>query len=304
MQSYDDLLKQGSSTGFGQFDKDYGIFGTIGSLFTNPLGIWDEFMNGASNRVNYETAMQNLEYQRENLDYQKALQKEIFNREDTSYQRTVEDMRAAGLNPLTMTGTDDAGEAIATNPLHNDFQMQNNGLAQGLSQLFNIANSFQNFQIGQAKVGEAWADTVGKWNDVTYNADKDIRNWRKGNEYFNFQQGRLNTNEKWRREEFNRMFGIWDGMEGDMRDALLMSNLFFNNNYSTPAEFFANGKSHTGYDTVSGENLNDTERGFREDILSTYMGKEIAEYASDMINNISNIKEMIIPKKKKSFNRK
>lgn len=300
MQSYDEILGQGSTTGFGQFDKDYGILGTIGSLFTNPLGAWDEFLNGASNRVNYETAMQNLEYQRENLDYQKALQKEIFNREDTSYQRTVKDMRAAGLNPLTMTGTNDAGEAIATSPLHNDFQMQNNGLANGLSQLMNIANSWQNFQIGEAKVGEAWADTIGKWNDVTYNTDKDVRNWRKGNEYFNFQQGRLDTNEKWRREEFNRAFGTWDGMEGDMRDALLISNLLFNNNYSTPEEWFANGKSHIGYNKVSGEGLTEGEKGFREDLLSTYMGKEIAEYSGEMIKNIADLKNMFSLKKKKS----
>lgn len=296
MQSYDELLKQGSSTGFGQFSGDYGILGTIGSLFTNPLGAWDEFMNGASNRINYETAMQNLDYQRENLDYQKALQKEIFNREDTSYQRTVEDMRAAGLNPLTMTGTNDAGEAIATSPLHNDFQMNNNGLANGLSQLMNIANSWQNFQIGEAKVGEAWADTIQKWNDVDYN--EKVKNWRAGSEWFKFNQDRFDTNEKARREEFNRMFGTWDGMEGDLRDSFLMTHLFFDNPYGT-ADF--------RYTKDAGAFISDNsfeKNGFSEDFLSTYMGKEIAEYAGEMIKNISDIKNMFKPKKKENFNKK
>lgn len=295
-KTYDELLKQGSTTGFGQFNGDYGILGTIGSLFTNPLGAWDEFLNGSSNRINYETAMQNLDYQRENLDYQKALQKEIFNREDTSYQRTVEDMRAAGLNPLTMTGTDDAGEAIATSPLHNDFQMQNNGLAQGLSQLFNIANSVQNFQIGEAKVGEAWADTFQKWSDVDYN--NTVKDWRAGSEFFKYKQDQSDTNEKWRREEFNRIFGTWDGMEGDLRDSLLMTHLFFDNPYGTANWNYT--RDAGGFSSPNSFEKN----GFNTDYLSTYMGKEIAEYAGDMIKNISDIKEMFTPKKKKNFSRK
>lgn len=59
----------------------------------------------------------NLDFQRENLAYQKATQQQIFDREDTAYQRTVNDMRAAGLSPLTMNGTNGAGEAIQTSAL-------------------------------------------------------------------------------------------------------------------------------------------------------------------------------------------
>lgn len=77
-----------------------------------------------TNETNKGIAEQNLGFQRENLEYQKALQQEIFNREDTAYQRTKADMLAAGLNPLSMQGTNGAGEAIATTPLNNQFQAQ------------------------------------------------------------------------------------------------------------------------------------------------------------------------------------
>lgn len=96
--------------------------GSFGQTITNPSAWWDNFKNGKTNEVNKDIAEQNLAFQRDNLDYQKALQQQIFNREDTSYQRTVNDMRSAGMSPLAMQGTNGAGEAIATNPLHNDYQ--------------------------------------------------------------------------------------------------------------------------------------------------------------------------------------
>lgn len=77
-----------------------------------------------TNETNKGIAEQNLGFQRENLEYQKALQQDIFEREDTAYQRTKADMLAAGLNPLSMQGTNGAGEAIATTPLNNQFQAQ------------------------------------------------------------------------------------------------------------------------------------------------------------------------------------
>lgn len=77
-----------------------------------------------TNATNKAIADENLNFQRENLEYQKALQQQIFEREDTSYQRTKADMLAAGLNPLSMQGTNGAGEAIATQPLNNNFQSQ------------------------------------------------------------------------------------------------------------------------------------------------------------------------------------
>lgn len=88
-----------------------GIFGALGS-FGSAL---------VTNKTNKEIAEKNLAFERENLEYQKELQNKIFDREDTAYQRTVNDMRASGLNPLTMKGTNGAGQAIQTTAPQNKF---------------------------------------------------------------------------------------------------------------------------------------------------------------------------------------
>lgn len=80
------------------------------------------YMSDQTNATNKAIADQNLAFQRENFDYTKALQQKIFDREDSSYQRTVADMRAAGMSPLVMNGTNSAGEAIATTPMNNQYQ--------------------------------------------------------------------------------------------------------------------------------------------------------------------------------------
>lgn len=77
-----------------------------------------------TNEQNYDVAMQNLGFQKDMQEYNKALQQQIFEREDTSYQRTAQDMLAAGLNPLSMQGTNGAGEAIAMDSLNNNYNAQ------------------------------------------------------------------------------------------------------------------------------------------------------------------------------------
>lgn len=67
-----------------------------------------------SNDVNREIAEKNYQLQARELEYQHSLQQQIFDREDTAYQRTVADMRKAGMSPLVMSGTNNAGEAIST----------------------------------------------------------------------------------------------------------------------------------------------------------------------------------------------
>ena len=81
-------------------------------------------ISAAVNETNRGIAEQNLSFQRENLDYQKALQQQIFEREDTAYQRTAADMAKAGLNPLSMNGTNGAGEVVSTSALNNSYNAQ------------------------------------------------------------------------------------------------------------------------------------------------------------------------------------
>lgn len=75
-----------------------------------------------TNAVNKAIADQNLQFQREQQNYEENLQKEIFNREDTAYQRTVADMNASGLNPLSMGGTNGSGAVVSRTPLQNQYQ--------------------------------------------------------------------------------------------------------------------------------------------------------------------------------------
>ena len=84
----------------------------------------NERANQLTNDTNRLIAQENLGFQRELQEYNKALQDQIFEREDTSYQRTAHDMINAGLNPLSMQGTNGSGEVVAQSPLHNDYQDQ------------------------------------------------------------------------------------------------------------------------------------------------------------------------------------
>lgn len=140
---------------------DNGINSLVGDngVFTNYEGAWDKFKNGDTNEVNKEIANENLKYQRENLDYQKALQQKIFDREDSAYARTVADMRSAGLSPLAMQSTNGAGEAIQTNPLHNDYQHQGAGFGDIVNYAFQLNDAVQNSKYNNASISNLQSQT-------------------------------------------------------------------------------------------------------------------------------------------------
>lgn len=162
------------------------LLGSLGTLIQNmindPETYWDYFRNGKANEYNYKinqetnaanlqiaqdtnatnkaVADENLGFQRELQEYNKALQNRIFEREDTSYQRTAQDMISAGLNPLSMQGTNGVGEVIAQSPLHNDFQAQQSnpmqsfqyqagGLQTVLSTFASLAQSVESIFTGR-----------------------------------------------------------------------------------------------------------------------------------------------------------
>lgn len=109
------------------------VLGSIGSIASAALpgvsSLIDTLGNmrnvDKTNRTNKDIANQNLQFQNENLQYQKDLQKQIFAREDNSVQRRVDDLVAAGLSPTLAAGSAaNAGQAIETQSLHNDYSPQ------------------------------------------------------------------------------------------------------------------------------------------------------------------------------------
>lgn len=118
-------------------------FGSLDNLFGGLENIWKGFTGQSSNeKINAE----NVAFQQKNLDYQMALQQQIFDREDTSYSRTVQDMRSAGLNPLSMNGTNSSGSVVPTQAPQKQFEAINSIpiITQALSELNSLS-------VGQAQ---------------------------------------------------------------------------------------------------------------------------------------------------------
>lgn len=82
------------------------IIGTIGSI-----GAQNKANDIAQANLDYnkDISERNLQFQKDSLAYQQALNQLQMEREDTTYARTVADMRASGLSPLAMSGTNSAG---------------------------------------------------------------------------------------------------------------------------------------------------------------------------------------------------
>lgn len=147
-----------------------------------------------TNETNKSIAMENLVFQRDVQEYNKALQQQLFEREDTSYQRTAEDMLKAGLNPLTMQNTNDAGQPIAMSPLNNNYQAQIGAPMQAaqfiksetMNQPIQALNSFVGMvgsvisSIESLKTGSVTRDSlrsqidVNRLNSFFQNADKGL----------------------------------------------------------------------------------------------------------------------------------
>lgn len=209
MGFFDSINPFSSGSPISALTGDYG-------LLSNPTGAWDKFKNGNTNDVNYAIAQENLKYQRENLDYQKALQQKIFDREDSSYSRTVQDMRNAGISPLMMSGTNGAGEAIATSPLHNEFQMQDKGIAEVLGSVLSSASAVQ--EIKRQQLENESIELENKYSEETF---KDRVAKTVAERIFSQIQSMDKEDER----KTKQFFGYTDNMPEDAKKAAIASKL-------------------------------------------------------------------------------
>lgn len=226
-------VKSGVST---VWDKAKDLASDFGNSLANT---WDKVLNGNTNETNRriaeetnasneKIARENLEYQKEVQEYNKALQEKIFQREDTAYTRTAADMKAAGLNPLTMNGTNGAGEAIAMNPLNNDYQAQGydyNSMSplEAMQMILGFGSAVES--IRSQKLQNESLSLSNRFNRDTYNDRvtaqsyetmmKQTENLLKSYDEANAYQKRI----------YNSMFGINDSMSPDERQAAIINTV-------------------------------------------------------------------------------
>lgn len=237
-------------------DKDAGDPG----LLTNGSDVWDKWKNGKTNEVNQNIANQNLGFQRENLEYEKALQQKIFEREDTSYQRTVNDMRMAGLNPLSMQGTNGAGDVIQTEPLNNTYQHSDTSNLQAISQIFDVINQVSNtrnnasLQQSQANLINAQAENQrikNLFENDLLSSTLESSNLKNVGQKFANERSNIAWLNDQANLNFNTMYGLTDNMPDMVKLSALMSGKkVYDREF---VDFFGNsnkyglGKSFTAY---------------------------------------------------------
>ena len=224
------------------------ISGLFGASNTDKTNRANKDAVDAQNKSNELIAQQNLAFQRENLDYQKALQQKIFEREDSSYQRTVKDMRAAGLSPLAMNGTNGAGEAIATAPLENQYQANaftnrqpkdysfiGTAMQNAMDNYAMLTNLKQQQEMNDAQISNINAQTASTLAQTDFfNLSADARlqglyhdNKLKGAQYVNAIESAANT----------RLMNIYQSLQNHSASDISRYNKFFGiNDNMSPQE--------------------------------------------------------------------
>lgn len=278
----------------------------VGGALSGPAGalvggLFDARNTDKTNQANKDIANQNLAFQRENLEYQKALQQQVFEREDTAYQRTVDDMRAAGLSPLSMQSTNGAGEAIQTEALNNGYQAQKRDSAQYYMQgALSIAESLQQIADREVKRDElrmqqqkATADIAftnaqtsrllkeNSWLDHFLQLDFDAKHYSNQRSQLGVINDILDTQARGRRDVYESGFGLVDGMTPDERKAAILSRALGLTDGLT-SDTFHNGETW--------KNNASTERNGKEllsGMQSVYGAMAIGSALKDVLNTVS-----------------
>lgn len=224
-----------------------GIGTSISNFANNFPSHWNNFWNGikqtASDIINplgYQRQIdqENLQFQQEVFNYQQELQQEIFDREDNAYQRTVNDMRAAGLSPLAMNGTNNAGEAIAVSPSEHtaDPAMASNMLFGMINSVLGIQKQKADIDYMQAEKDKIFSE-IANLNDQT-SFNQNTRDVRKLGLMLDNMLKHINVQDLYADKEIREQFGIRKGASNDeIRLQILKKLLGIKDTYNTGAEW-------------------------------------------------------------------
>lgn len=174
----------------------------VGEIFSAAAGLGTSIFGSA---LNYNMQKKQLAYQKE----QDAIQRQ---REDTAYQRTVKDMRAAGLNPLMMTSTDDSAPAVAGTLEAPQFDTS--GISDAVSSLGTALGSLPQ-QINQFRLDRQRLkvqDEQLKQAQLQNKYDSSTLKYRVRSQAFQTIAGMYDTLDKRSKSIYNNFFGINDNM--------------------------------------------------------------------------------------------
>lgn len=135
-----------------------GLFSHVGDIFKNAgtgnpagiTGLWGD-ISGANQQ--YNMAMQNLQFSRENFEWQKDTQNRIFKREDNAIKRRVRDLKRSGLSPVLAAGSGaNAGAVVKTDAPKADVVRGPN-----LTEAAGMANNVMNLMKQKADISTTYA---------------------------------------------------------------------------------------------------------------------------------------------------
>lgn len=249
-QAYLNRLKQASINS----KQSSNVFTKIGDWIG---GLWNDFTGKTNNQMN-------LDFQRENLDYQKAIQQQIFEREDSAYQRTVNDMRAAGLNPVSMQGTNGSGEAVSTESMDSQKTSDVQALSEIINVLNQVSNTRNNASLSQAQSNLIEAQAQNQrikniWeSDILSSTLEGIGLENVGKKFLNER-----SNIAWLNDQANLNFLTQYGLTDNMPDLVKMSALMsgekvYNRDFidfKKNIENYGLGKSYTSYTKANTSNF-------------------------------------------------
>lgn len=261
------------------------------------------------NRESQERINQmNLDFQREKFDYDKALQQQLFEREDSAYQRTVQDMRAAGISPLAMQGTNGAGEAVATVAPDAGQAYREEGLFNRSESLMNAlgainqtVDTLRNVSLLPSQISKANAETAATkqrtsqseqlfpyiYSQQSYAAD--TAKWKNSAAIADMYIKSYEEADSRRRHEYDQFFGLNSHMTPDERRNAIASRFILGDSPYTD-----NNKSAWTFYDLDGTPMRTIEqgsanpkymKGFSAIDFSSRLGSKIADYGMDLLDD-------------------